>query len=131
MSRRNSDRPPQGELPGNKAQQAAEGTQSAETPPALERQVGDADGQADSANTQSGSSEAQAGDAGEQADSPPPPPPSEGEGERKIAARARHKTPHPRYRIAGLALTQAMQTYEVTQAQLEAMRRDPWVALEE
>jgi len=107
MSKRNSDRPPQGEL------QATEGTQPPETPLALEQQSagGNADAQADGP--------------------PPPPPPPRGEGERKTVVRARHKTPHPRYRIAGFALTQAPQEYAVTQAQLEAMCRDPWVALEE
>jgi hypothetical protein len=42
----------------------------------------------------------------------------------------RHKTPYPKYRIAGLVLTQKPETYQVTEAQLEKLRRDPWVVIE-
>jgi hypothetical protein len=41
----------------------------------------------------------------------------------------RHKTEYPRYRRAGLVLTQKAQTYEVTEDQLAALQKDPWVVV--
>ena len=41
----------------------------------------------------------------------------------------RHKTEYPKYRCAGLLLTQKPETYTVTAAQLEKLRRDPWVEI--
>jgi hypothetical protein len=41
----------------------------------------------------------------------------------------RHKTRYPRYRCAGLVLTQKPETYRVSEAQLEKLRRDPWVVI--
>jgi len=40
-----------------------------------------------------------------------------------------HKTEYPRYRRAGLVLTQKAQTYEVTDEQLAALKKDPWVVI--
>ena len=60
---------------------------------------------------------------------PPAPPPSEGEGGTRI--RAWHKSPHPSYRIAGIVLKQHPQDFFLTASQMEALRRDPWAALEE
>ncbi|MDR0387268.1 MAG: hypothetical protein LBH57_04455 [Treponema sp.] len=42
----------------------------------------------------------------------------------------RHKTPYPKYRCAGLVLAQKPETYQVTEAQLEKLRDDPWVVIE-
>ena len=42
----------------------------------------------------------------------------------------RHKTKYPKYRCAGLVLTQKPETYQVTEAQWERLRRDPWVEQE-
>jgi hypothetical protein len=39
----------------------------------------------------------------------------------------RHKTEYPKYRRAGLVLTQKAETYEVTDEQLAALKKDPWV----
>jgi hypothetical protein len=41
----------------------------------------------------------------------------------------RHKTQYPKYRCAGLVLTQKSETYRVNEAQLERLRRDPWVVI--
>jgi hypothetical protein len=41
----------------------------------------------------------------------------------------RHKTPYPKYRCAGLLLTQKPETCRVTAAQLEKLERDPWVEI--
>lgn len=41
----------------------------------------------------------------------------------------RHKTQYPKYRCAGLVLTQKPETYQVTATQLEKLRRDPWVVI--
>ncbi|MDR3192353.1 MAG: hypothetical protein LBT87_04745 [Treponema sp.] len=46
-------------------------------------------------------------------------------------AMLRHKTQYPKYRCAGLALTQRTETYQVTEAQLEKLRLDPWVVIEQ
>jgi hypothetical protein len=43
----------------------------------------------------------------------------------------RHKTEYPKYRRAGLALTQKAETYEVTDEQLAMLKKDPWVVFEE
>jgi hypothetical protein len=51
--------------------------------------------------------------------------------EKAAPAQLRHKTRYPRYRCAGLALTQKAETYRVSEAQLEKLRRDPWVVIEE
>ena len=50
-------------------------------------------------------------------------------GEKKQSVILRHKTEYPRYRRAGLALTQKAQTYEVTDEQLAALKKDPWVVI--
>jgi hypothetical protein len=42
----------------------------------------------------------------------------------------RHKTPYPKYRCAGLVLTQKPEACQVTGAQLEKLRSDPWVVIE-
>jgi hypothetical protein len=42
----------------------------------------------------------------------------------------RHKTQYPKYRCAGLVLTQKAETYQVTESQLEKLRTDPWVVVE-
>jgi len=47
--------------------------------------------------------------------------------EKKLSVSLRHKTEYPRYRCAGLALTQNPETYEVTEEQLEKLKKDPWV----
>jgi len=49
------------------------------------------------------------------------------EGEEKKPAVLRHKTEYPRYRCAGLVLTQKPETYQVTASQLEKLKHDPWV----
>ena len=49
---------------------------------------------------------------------------------RKIFVTLRHKTGYPRYRRAGLALTQKAETYEVTAEQLAALKKDKWVVIE-
>jgi len=41
----------------------------------------------------------------------------------------RHKTEYPKYRCAGLVLTQKAETYEVTDEQLAALKKDPWVVV--
>jgi hypothetical protein len=41
----------------------------------------------------------------------------------------RHKTQYPKYRCAGLVLTQKPETYQVTEARLEKLRSDPWVEI--
>jgi hypothetical protein len=43
----------------------------------------------------------------------------------------RHKTQYPKYRCAGLVLTQRPEAYQVTGAQLEKLRCDPWVEIRE
>ena len=50
--------------------------------------------------------------------------------EKTSPALIRHKTPYEKYRCAGLVLTKKPETYRVTEAQLEQLRRDPWVAVE-
>jgi hypothetical protein len=50
--------------------------------------------------------------------------------EKKISVILRHKTGYPKYRRAGLALTQKPETYQVTEAQLEKLHSDPWVVIE-
>jgi hypothetical protein len=73
----------------------------------------------------------------------PPPPEAEGQGGSGTpppsgpqqeapgtkAAVIRHKTQYPKYRCAGLVLTQRPETYHVTDAQLEKLNRDPWVVI--
>ena len=49
----------------------------------------------------------------------------------KQAVTIRHKTPHPRYRRAGLVLTDQFKPYEVTADQLEALKKDSWVEIKE
>ena len=51
--------------------------------------------------------------------------------EKKTQAVLRHKTEFPRYRCAGLVLTQKPETYQVTEAQLERLKRDCWVEIGE
>jgi hypothetical protein len=47
------------------------------------------------------------------------------------AAVIRHRTQYPKYRCAALVLTKRLETYQVTEAQLEKLRRDPWVVIEQ
>jgi hypothetical protein len=47
--------------------------------------------------------------------------------EKKLPVVLRHKTEYPRYRCAGLVLTQKPETYQVTGMQLVILRVDPWV----
>jgi hypothetical protein len=49
---------------------------------------------------------------------------------KKETAVIRHKTQYPKYRCASLILTQKPEAYRVTEAQLEKLRRDPWVVIE-
>jgi hypothetical protein len=50
------------------------------------------------------------------------------EGEKKTVT-LRHKTPHPHYRRAGLVLTSQPKPYQVTEGQLAALKKDPWVEI--
>jgi hypothetical protein len=59
-----------------------------------------------------------------------PPPKLETETEKKITVTLRHKTEYPRYRRAGLVLSQKAQSYDVTEAQLAALKKDKWVVIE-
>jgi hypothetical protein len=59
-----------------------------------------------------------------------PPPELETEAEKKITVTLRHKTEYPRYRRAGLVLSQKAQSYEVSVAQLAALKKDKWVVIE-
>ena len=52
-------------------------------------------------------------------------------GEKKQSVVLRHKTEYPKYRRAGLALTQKAETYEVTAEQLAALKKDSWVVIGE
>ena len=51
--------------------------------------------------------------------------------EKKQPVILRHKTDYPRYRRAGLVLTQKAETYEVTEEQLAKLKRDKWVVIGE
>jgi hypothetical protein len=51
-------------------------------------------------------------------------------GKKKLAISLRHKTPHPRYRRAGLVLTDQFKPYEVTEEQLGILEKDAWVEIE-
>jgi predicted nucleic acid-binding Zn-ribbon protein len=51
--------------------------------------------------------------------------------EETVTVQLRHKTQYARYRCAGLALRQKPETYRVTGPQLEKLRHDPWVVVEE
>ena len=50
---------------------------------------------------------------------------------KKLSVVLRHKTEYPRYRRAGLVLTQKAETYEVTEEQLAALKSDSWVVIGE
>ena len=47
--------------------------------------------------------------------------------DQKASVTLRHKTDYPKYRRAGLVLSQRPEIYEVTEAQLAALRADSWV----
>jgi membrane protein involved in colicin uptake len=49
--------------------------------------------------------------------------------EKTVPVQIRHKTEYPKYRCAGLLLTQKPETCEVTAAQLEKLERDPQVEI--
>jgi transposase len=49
--------------------------------------------------------------------------------EKKVSVVVRHKTGYPKYRRAGLSLSQKAETHEVTEAQLDALKKDPWVEI--
>jgi hypothetical protein len=53
--------------------------------------------------------------------------PDGSDGQEKQPVVLRHKSGYPKYRRAGLVLTQKAETYEVTEAQLAALKRDKWV----
>jgi membrane protein involved in colicin uptake len=42
----------------------------------------------------------------------------------------RHKTQYPKYRCAGLVLTQKAETYQITAGQSVKLNGDPWVVIE-
>jgi len=46
---------------------------------------------------------------------------------KKLSVILRHKTEYPKYRRAGLVLSQKAETYEVTEEQFAALKKDPWV----
>ena len=50
---------------------------------------------------------------------------------KKFSVVLRHNTESPRYRRVGLILTQRAETYEVTEKQLAALKKDPWVVIVE
>jgi hypothetical protein len=60
---------------------------------------------------------------------------AEAEARTKVAetkpAIIRHKTQYQKYRRAGLVLTQKPETYQVTESQLEKLRGDLWIVIEE
>jgi hypothetical protein len=60
----------------------------------------------------------------------PKPGPEKSEGAETKPAVIRHKTPYSKYHCAGLVLSQKPETYQVTEAQLEKLRSDPWVVIE-
>jgi len=89
------------------------------------------DGNVDSATNSDGNAgNATGGNGAVEAPPAPPAPPPEGGG-KEIAVLARHKSPHPSYRIAGLVLRQQAQNFLVTAEQLEKLRRDTWVEVKE
>jgi hypothetical protein len=49
--------------------------------------------------------------------------------EQKVPVTLRHITEYPKYRCAGLVLSQKPETREVTEAQLDALKKDPWVKI--
>jgi len=49
--------------------------------------------------------------------------------EKKQSVILRHKTEYPKYRRAGLVLTQKPETYEVTEEQLAMLKKDKWVEI--
>jgi hypothetical protein len=49
--------------------------------------------------------------------------------EKKLSVVLRHKTEYQRYRCAGLVLTQRLETYQATEAQLAKLKSDPWVEI--
>ena len=63
-------------------------------------------------------------------DNPPSVPQGKPE-EKKKPVVLRHKTEYPKYRCAGLVLTQKPETYDVAEAQLEKLKNDPWVEIGE
>jgi hypothetical protein len=50
-------------------------------------------------------------------------------GGKKKTVNLRHKTPHLRYRRAGVVLTDQFKPYELTDAQLEILKKDIWVEI--
>ena len=58
-----------------------------------------------------------------------PHPSPDGGQDKKITVLASHKTEYEKYRCAGLVLTRKAENYLVTEAQLEKLKRDPWVAV--
>jgi hypothetical protein len=49
--------------------------------------------------------------------------------EKKASVTLRHTTGYPHYRRAGILLSQKPKTYEVTEAQLAALKADSWVEI--
>lgn len=49
--------------------------------------------------------------------------------ELKVSVTLRHKTDYPKYRRAGFVLSQKPEIYEVTEAQLAALKADSWVEI--
>jgi hypothetical protein len=54
-----------------------------------------------------------------------------GAGSIKRTVVLRHKTEYPKYRRAGLVLTQKAEIYEVTDEQLAMLKKDSWVDVNE
>ena len=59
----------------------------------------------------------------------PPAGPQAKQEAKKQPVTLRHKTEYPRYRRAGLVLTGEEKTYEVTEEQLAALKKDKWVVI--
>jgi phage-related minor tail protein len=110
---------PSGESPEEvRAREAAEAKARAEEEAAAKAEA-EAKAQADAETQAKAAEEAKAGEDADAAANAKTKP-----------ALLRHKTEYPKYRCAGLVLTQKPETYQVTQAQLEKLRGDPWVVIE-
>ncbi|MDR2096747.1 MAG: hypothetical protein LBP76_14690 [Treponema sp.] len=60
---------------------------------------------------------------GDSGNAPYPP----GTAEKTVPVMVRHTTEYPKYRRAGLVLSQKPEPHEVTEAQLAALKKDPWI----
>lgn len=50
---------------------------------------------------------------------------------KRVSVVIRHGTPFPKYRRAGLVLTQTDQVLEITELQFEVLKRDQWIIMHE